>query len=66
LCIVTRVVHLAEITEFEKNSDEFIKTLDNLGKEVEKEKMKTIGARNLLRSITKEREAQKQQMQVVM
>jgi hypothetical protein len=33
---------------------------------VEKEKMKTIGARNLLRSITKEREAEKQQMQVIM
>ncbi|KAH0948293.1 hypothetical protein HN011_012283 [Eciton burchellii] len=56
---------VSKITEFEKNSDEFIKTLDNLGKEVEKEKMKTIGARNLLRSITKEREAEKQQMQAL-
>lgn len=56
--------HLAEITEFEKNSDDFIKILDDLGKEVEKEKMKTIGARNVLRSIAKHREAQKQQMQV--
>lgn len=57
-------VHFAEITEFEKNSDDFIKILDDLGKEVEKEKMKTIGARNVLRSIEKQREAQKQQMQV--
>lgn len=56
--------HFAEITEFEKNSDDFIKILDDLGKEVEKEKMKTIGARNVLRSIEKQREAQKQQMQV--
>lgn len=56
--------HLAEITDFEKNSDDFIKILDDLGKEVEKEKMKTIGARNVLRSIAKQREAQKQQMQV--
>lgn len=52
------------ITEFEKNTDDFIKILDDLGKEVEKEKMKTIGARNVLRSTAKQREAQKQQMQV--
>lgn len=57
--------HVAEITEFEKNSDEFIKILDNLAKEVEREKMRTIGARNLLRSVAKQREAQKQQMQVL-
>ncbi|RLU27649.1 hypothetical protein DMN91_001453 [Ooceraea biroi] len=56
---------VSKITDFEKNSDEFIKILDTLGKEVEKEKMKTIGARNLLRSIAKEREAQKQQMQAL-
>lgn len=57
--------NFAEITEFEKNSDNFIKILDSLAKEVEKEKMKTIGARNLLRSVAKQREAQKQQMQVL-
>jgi len=57
--------HIAEITEFESNSDEFIKILDNLAKEVEREKMRTIGARNLLRSIAKQREAQKQQIQVL-
>jgi len=57
--------YVAEITEFEKNSDEFIRILDNLAKEVEKEKMKTIGARNLLRSVAKQREAQKQQMEVL-
>ncbi|XP_072747779.1 intraflagellar transport protein 20 homolog [Anoplolepis gracilipes] len=56
---------VSKITEFEKNSDDFIKILDDLGKEVEKEKMKTIGARNVLRSIAKEREAQKQQMQAL-
>ncbi|KMR05094.1 intraflagellar transport protein 20-like protein [Lasius niger] len=55
---------VSKITDFEKNSDDFIKILDDLGKEVEKEKMKTIGARNVLRSIAKQREAQKQQMQV--
>ncbi|EFN73517.1 Intraflagellar transport protein 20-like protein [Camponotus japonicus] len=56
---------VSKITEFEKNSDDFIKILDDLGKEVEKEKMKTIGARNVLRSIEKQREAQKQQMQAL-
>jgi len=38
--------------------------LDNLAKEVEKEKIKTIGARNLLHSAERQREAQQQQMQV--
>ncbi|KAL0112051.1 hypothetical protein PUN28_013344 [Cardiocondyla obscurior] len=56
---------VSKITDFEKNSDDFIKILDNLAKEVEKEKMKTIGARNLLHSVEKQREAQKQQMQAL-
>lgn len=67
VCVCTSEIKdicFAEITEFEKNSDEFIKILDNMATEVEKEKMKTIGARNLLRSVSKQREAQKQQMQV--
>lgn len=58
-------IYIAEITDFEKNSDEFIRILDSLAKEVEREKMRTIGARNLLRSVAKQREAQKQQMQVL-
>ena len=37
--------------------------MEDLGKEVEKEKMRTIGARNLLRSVAKQRESQKQQIQ---
>ncbi|KYN41124.1 Intraflagellar transport protein 20 like protein [Trachymyrmex septentrionalis] len=56
---------VSKITEFEKNSDEFIRILDSLAKEVEKEKMKTIGARNLLRSVAKQREAQKQQTEAL-
>lgn len=52
------------ITEFQKNSGEFINILDNLAEKVENEKMKTIGARNLLRSVEKQRDAQKQQIQV--
>jgi intraflagellar transport protein 20 len=38
--------------------------VDSLAKEVEKEKMKAIGARNLLKSVAKHREAERQQLQV--
>ncbi|XP_076161506.1 intraflagellar transport 20 isoform X1 [Ptiloglossa arizonensis] len=54
---------ISKITEFQTNSDEFIEVIDRLANEVEKEKMKTIGTRNLLRSMAKERDAQKQQIQ---
>jgi hypothetical protein len=37
---------------------------DSLAKEVETEKMKAIGARNLLKSVAKQREAEQQQLQV--
>ena len=58
------MILILEITEFKKNTDDFIQIFDNLGQQVEKQKMKVIGARNLLRSVSKEREAQRQQMQV--
>ncbi|XP_043253846.1 intraflagellar transport 20 [Colletes latitarsis] len=54
---------ISKITEFQTNSDEFIQIIDRLANEVEKEKMRTIGTRNLLRSVAKERDAQKQQIQ---
>ncbi|XP_076674820.1 intraflagellar transport 20 [Andrena cerasifolii] len=54
---------VSKITEFQANADEFIQIIDRLANEVEKEKMKTIGTRNLLRSVAKERDAQKQQIQ---
>jgi hypothetical protein len=38
--------------------------VDSLAKEVEKEKMTAIGARNLLKSVAKQREAERQQLQV--
>jgi intraflagellar transport protein 20 len=38
--------------------------IDSLAKEVEQEKMKAIGARNLLKSLAKQREAEQQQLQV--
>ena len=43
----------------------FIEMVDGLAKHVESEKMKAIGARNHLKSIAKERESQKQQLQAL-
>ncbi|CAD6236897.1 GSCOCG00008285001-RA-CDS [Cotesia congregata] len=43
----------------------FINLLDKLATEVEKEKMRTIGARNLLSSVEKQREVQKQKIQAM-
>lgn len=51
-------------TTFQKNAEQIITVIDKLAKEVEREKMKTIGAKNLLRTTAKQREAQKQQIQV--
>ncbi|KZC07194.1 PREDICTED: intraflagellar transport protein 20 homolog [Dufourea novaeangliae] len=54
---------VSNITEFQTSSEQFIEIIERLANEVEKEKMKTIGTRNLLRSMAKERDAQKQQIQ---
>ncbi|KAG1680281.1 Intraflagellar transport protein 20 [Nymphon striatum] len=53
---------VGEITEFQKIIDGFISIADSLAKEVEEEKIKAIGSRNLLKSIEKQREAQEQQL----
>nr|CAD7579093.1 unnamed protein product [Timema californicum] len=55
-----------KITEFQRIADGFIHTVDNLAKEVEKEKIKAIGVRNLLKSVSKQREAEQQQCQALM
>ncbi|XP_012272779.1 intraflagellar transport protein 20 homolog isoform X2 [Orussus abietinus] len=60
-----KIKYVYEISDFQKNSEEFIQLIDGLANEVEKERMRTIGARNLLRSITKQRDAQKQQIQAL-
>ncbi|XP_069695064.1 intraflagellar transport protein 20 homolog [Periplaneta americana] len=54
-----------KISEFQKIADGFILMVDTLAKEVEKEKMKAIGARNLLKSVAKQREAEEQQLQAL-
>ena len=38
--------------------------VDSLAKDVEKEKMRTIGTRNLLKSVAKQREVEQQKLQV--
>lgn len=55
----------SEIGEFQGLVGSFIEMVDGLAKEVEQEKMRAIGARNLLKSIAKERESQKQQLQAL-
>ena len=59
------VFPFTEIGEFQGLSGSFIDVVDNLAKCVEREKMKAIGARNHLKSISKERESQKQQLQAL-
>lgn len=43
----------------------FIELVDGLAKRVEEEKIRAIGARNHLKSIAKERDAQKQQLKAL-
>ncbi|NP_001082135.1 intraflagellar transport protein 20 homolog A [Xenopus laevis] len=51
-----------KIGHFQKVVGGLIELVDELAKETENEKMKAIGARNLLKSIAKQREAQQQQL----
>ena len=55
-----------EIGEFQSLVGSFISMVDGLAQAVEREKMKAIGARNLLKSIAREREAQKQQLHALL
>ncbi|XP_053502324.1 intraflagellar transport protein 20 homolog isoform X2 [Ictalurus furcatus] len=54
-----------EIVQFQKIVGGLIEMVDELAKEAEREKMKAIGARNLLKSVAKQREAQQQQLQAL-
>ncbi len=56
---------LIEIGEFQGLVGNFIELVDGLAKQVEAEKIKAIGARNHLKSIAKERDAQKQQLKAL-
>ncbi|XP_040573274.1 intraflagellar transport protein 20 homolog [Lepeophtheirus salmonis] len=52
--------------DFQKKADGFIKTFDLVSKEVEQEKMCTLGLRNLLQSYKKKREKEIQQLSALM
>ncbi|CAI5677665.1 unnamed protein product [Oreochromis niloticus] len=54
-----------KIGQFQKIVGGLIELVDDLAKEAETEKMKAIGARNLLTSVAKQREAQQQQLQAL-
>jgi len=56
---------VTKISELQKLINNFNEMTCDLAKEVEKEKMKAIGSRNLLKSIAKKRETQKQQLLVL-
>lgn len=54
-----------KIGQFQKVVGGLMELVDELAKEAETEKMKAIGARNLLKSVAKQREAQQQQLQAL-
>ncbi|XP_020666376.1 intraflagellar transport protein 20 homolog [Pogona vitticeps] len=58
-------VFVDKIAEFKKIVGSLIELVDQLSKTTESEKIKAIGARNLLKSIAKQREAQQQQLQAL-
>ncbi|XP_066492285.1 intraflagellar transport protein 20 homolog [Tiliqua scincoides] len=58
-------VFVDKIEEFKKIVGNLIALVDQLAKATENEKIKAIGARNLLKSIAKQREAQQQQLQAL-
>lgn len=52
---------MESISKFQQIADGFIMMVDTLAQEVEKEKMKAIGTRNLIKSMAKQREAMEKQ-----
>lgn len=53
-----------EIEEFQKIGQKFITIMEGLAKEVESEKIKAIGARNILQGMEKQKENHQQQLHV--
>ncbi|XP_011505995.1 PREDICTED: intraflagellar transport protein 20 homolog [Ceratosolen solmsi marchali] len=54
------------IEDFHKAAEEFITIMSNLAEQVEREKMRSIGIRNLLHSLTKEHDVEKQQLEALL
>lgn len=55
---------IAELETFRKITEQFIDIAENFAKQVDKEKMRAIGAQNLLKTITKLREQEQLEIQV--
>lgn len=62
LCLMN--YFLSEIDEFQKIAEKFIEIVERFSSEVEKQKMKAIGARNFLQCMEKQKENNYQQLQV--
>ncbi|KAJ8967542.1 hypothetical protein NQ314_002857 [Rhamnusium bicolor] len=58
-------IYTEKIDEFQKIANKFITMVEVLGKEVEKQKIKAIGARNILQSMEKQKENNQQQLQAL-
>lgn len=50
--------------EFHKISNQFVTIAESYASQVDQEKMRTIGAQNLLKTISKQRESEQQLIQV--
>ncbi|KAJ3642790.1 hypothetical protein Zmor_025545 [Zophobas morio] len=58
-------IYVEKMDEFQKIASRFIQMIEVLGKEVESQKIKAIGARNILQSMEKQKENNQQQLQAV-
>lgn len=54
-----------ELEEFRKISEQFIDITETFAKQVDIEKMRAIGAQNLLKAVSKQRETEQQEVQVI-
>ncbi|XP_044261122.1 intraflagellar transport protein 20 homolog [Tribolium madens] len=57
--------YVERLDEFQKIANKFIEMVDQLGREVENQKIKAIGARNILQSMEKQKETNQQQLQAL-
>lgn len=56
---------LEELNEFQKITNEFITVSAKFAKEVDTQKMMAIGAKNLLKTISKQRQTEQRDLQVM-
>lgn len=54
---------ISELLDFKKIADQFVLIAENYSQQVDAQKMKAIGAQNLLKTIAKQRESEQQQIQ---